>query len=129
VGTWRLNVAKSVYTPGPPPRSQVRTYSQQGNGLKAVIETVQPLGIKTTAEYTAAYDGKDYPLSGNADADTIALSKIDARTFEATLKRGGKVVSTARNTVSMDGKTMTITTKGVNARNQPVSSTALFTKQ
>ena len=129
IGKWRLNTAKSVYSPGPPPRDQVRTYTQQGNGLKAVIETVQPLGLKTTAEYAAQFDGKDYPLSGNADADTIALTRIDQWTFDATLKKGGKVMSTARNAVSKDGKTMMVVSKGVNAKGQPVSSTALFTKQ
>jgi hypothetical protein len=97
--------------------------------LKAVIETVQPLGNKTTAEYTAQFDGKDYPLSGNADADTIALTRIDDLTWEATLKRRGQVASTVRNTVSKDGKTMTVATKGTNAQGKPVTSTAVFTKQ
>jgi hypothetical protein len=129
IGKWRLNASKSVYSPGPPPRDQVRTYAQQGSGLKAVIETVQPLGLKTTAEYTAPFDGKDYPLSGNADADSISLTRIDHWTFEATLKKGGKVMSTVRNSVAKDGKTMTVASKGVNAQGRPVSSTALFTRQ
>src|SRR5262245_63202908 len=93
IGTWRLNVGKAVYSPGPPPRGQTRTYARQGASLKAVIETVQPLGNKTTAEYTAQFDGKDYPLSGNADADTIALTRIDDLTWEATLKRRGQLAS------------------------------------
>jgi hypothetical protein len=129
IGKWRLNAAKSVYLPGPPPRDQVRTYAQQGSALKAVIETVQPLGLKTTAEYTAQFDGKDYPLSGNADADIIALTRLDHWTFEATLKKGGKVMSTVRNAVAKDGKTMTVVSKGVNAKGQAVSSTAVFTRQ
>jgi hypothetical protein len=129
IGTWRLLTGKSVYSPGPPPRSQVRVYSQEGGGLKAIIETVQPLGVKTKVEYTAQFDGKDYPVSGSTDADTIALTRIDTWTWEATLKRSGKAVTTIRNTVSKDGKAMTVTSKGVNAKGQPVSSTAYFTKQ
>lgn len=129
LGTWNLNTAKSVYTPGPPPRGQVRTYSRQGDGLTAVIETIQPLGLKTTARYTAMFDGKDNPLTGNADADTIALTRIDPWTFEATLKKSGKVVNSVRNTVSRDGKTMTVVAKGTNAQGKPTSSEAVFVKQ
>jgi hypothetical protein len=129
IGKWVLSPGKSVYSPGPPPRGQVRTYTQDGDGLKAVIETQQPLGGKTVAEYSARFDGKDYPLTGNSDIDTIALKRIDDWTFEATLKRRGSTVSTVRNVVSKDGRTMTVTSKGVNARGQPTSSVALFTKQ
>lgn len=129
VGKWTLNVNKSVYSPGPPPRGQVRTYATEGDRFKAVIETTQPLGMKTRAEYTARFDGKDYPLSGNADADTVALTRVDDLTFDATLKRRGKVVTTVRNVVSKDGATMTVTAKGTNARGQPTSSVAVFFKQ
>jgi len=129
VGKWSLNVGKSVYQPGPPPRSQVRTYSRDGDGLKVVIETVQPLGVKTLVEYTARFDGKDYPISGNSDFDTIALTRIDGWTIDATLKRRGKVMTTVRNTVSKDGRTMTVTAKGMTARGQPTSSAAIFTRQ
>lgn len=128
-GTWVLNVGKSTYDPGPPPRSQVRTYTAHGGGIKAVIETVQPLGIKTRSEYSGLFDGKDNPLKGNADADAISLVRIDAWTFEATLKKGGKVTVVVRNTVSKDGKTMTASAKGVGARGQPVRSTAVFVRQ
>ncbi|MGH9660213.1 MAG: hypothetical protein ACRD96_16810, partial [Bryobacteraceae bacterium] len=72
---------------------------------------------------------KDNPLSGNDNADTIAVTRIDGWTFEAMLKKRGKVMTTVRNTVSRDGKTMTVTAKGVNAKGQPVSSTTVFAKQ
>ena len=128
-GKWSLNVNRSVYSPGPPPRAQTRTYSSDGDRFKAVIETLQPLGTKTTAEYVARFDGKDYPVTGNSDVDTVALTRVDDLTFDATLKRRGKVVSTVRNAVSKDGTIMTITSKGTNARGQPTSSVALFFKQ
>ena len=128
-GRWMLNVNKSVYSPGPPPRGQVRTYSTEGDRFKAVIETTQPLGQKTRAEYAARFDGKDYPLTGNADADTVALTRVDDFTFDAALKRRGKVVTTVRNAVSKDGTSMTVTSKGTNARGQPTSSVAVFFKQ
>lgn len=129
LGKWVLNVNRSVYTPGPPPRAQVRTYSMEGDHFKAVIETTQPLGMKTRTEYMARFDGKDYPVTGNVDVDTVALTRVDDLTFDAVLKRRGKVTSTVRNTVSKNGITMTVTSKGTNARGQPTSSVAVFVKQ
>lgn len=129
LGKWTLNVGKSVYTPGPPPRGQVRIYSREGDKLKAVIETVQPLGTKTVVEYTAAFDGRDYPIIGNSDIDAIALTRIDNWTFDATLKRRSKVTTTVRNAVSKDGRTMTVTAKGTTPRGQPTSSVAVYVRQ
>ena len=45
----------------------------------------------------------------------VALTRVDANTFDATLKRAGKVVQTARNVVSADGKVMTVTVNGADA--------------
>lgn len=129
LGKWTMNAGRTVYTPGPPPRAQTRSYSTEGNKLKAVIETLQPLGTKTVVEYSAAFDGRDYPISGNSDFDTIALTRVDAWTFDATLKRRGKIVSTVRNTVSKDGRTMTVSAKGTTARGQTTSSVAVYARQ
>ena len=35
VGTWRLNVAKSKYSPGPAPKSQTATYEAAGKGTES----------------------------------------------------------------------------------------------
>jgi hypothetical protein len=40
--------------------------------------------------YTANYDGKDYPVTGNPDWDMVSLKRINANTVEFTRKRAGK---------------------------------------
>jgi hypothetical protein len=35
IGTWKLNTAKSKYSPGPAPQNQTTTYQAQGDGVKA----------------------------------------------------------------------------------------------
>lgn len=95
IGTWELNVAKSTYHPGPAPKSQTRTYEAAGQAVKYTGKGVDAEGKDTLAEYTAGYDGKDVPMTGSPDADMISLKKIDARTAQATLKKGGKVVITS----------------------------------
>ena len=42
LGTWKLNVAKSKYSPGPTPKSLTVTFAAAGQGVKAVIDGVAP---------------------------------------------------------------------------------------
>jgi len=129
VGTWVLNVAKSKYTPGPGPNSETRTYVAAGAEIKATSKGVDADGKPTSGAWTITYDGKDRPMTGNADADTLSLKRIDASTTEVTQKRGGKVVIAGTRTISKDGKVMTITTKGTNAKGQALNDVEVFEKR
>jgi ABC-type xylose transport system substrate-binding protein len=80
-------------------------------------------------QYTAKYDGKDYPVTGSQDFDAISLKRVDAGTAQATLKKGGKVIQTATRVVSKDGKTLTLTTIGANAKGQAVNNVLVFDKR
>jgi hypothetical protein len=128
-GTWKLNPAKSKYSPGPAPQSLTVKVEPSGRGEKVTAEFVNADGTRTTTQYTASFDGKDYPLTGSQIADAVSLKRIDARTTVRTDKKGGKVAQTLRRVVSRDGKTMTVTTKGTNAQGQAVSNVAVFDKQ
>jgi len=129
IGTWRLNVAKSKYSPGPAPQSQTLKVEASGQGEKVTTEGVNTAGTPTMTQYTANFDGKDYPLTGSQNADKVSLKRIDARTTERTDKKGDTVVLTFTQVVSQDGKTMTVTTKGTNAQGQAVDNVAVFEKQ
>ena len=129
VGTWELNVAKSKYSPGPTPKSETRTYVVAGQDIRATSKGVDSAGTPTTAEWTVNYDGKDRPQTGNPDADTLSLKRTDAFTTEWTQKRAGKVVITGTRTISRDGKVMTITSKGTNAKGQTINNAEVFEKR
>jgi len=129
MGTWKLNVAKSKYSPGPAPRSVTLKVEPSGQGEKVTAEFVNADGTRTTSQYTANFDGKDRPLTGSAVADTVSLKRIDARTTDRTDKKGGKVVQTLKRVVSQNGKTMTVTVKGTNAQGQAVNNVVVFDKQ
>src|SRR5208282_2336415 len=130
-GTWRLNTAKSKFSPEPAPQSLTVTLEAQGDGVKSSSEGTAADGSKTAWSYTASYDGKDNPISGTgpAGADTIALKRINANTTRSTFKKAGKVVRTSRLVVSKDGKVMTITAKGTGSDGQKVSDVLVFDKQ
>src|SRR5713226_1059181 len=89
VGTWELNIAKSKYSPGRAPKSETRTYVAAGQDIKASSKGVDASGKPTTASWTVTYDGKDSPQTGNPDADTLSLKRVNASTVEFTLKRAG----------------------------------------
>jgi hypothetical protein len=108
LGTWTLNLAKSKYSPGPAPRSQQRIYELHADGIKVTLNIVDARGRPTTIEYTANYDGVEYPVSGSTDYNMITLRKIDDRTAEATLSHADRVFGVARRSLSDDGNTLTI---------------------
>lgn len=129
VGSWQLNVAKSKFNPGPPPKSQTLKIEAAGKGEKVTSESISAAGEKTTTEYTADYDGKPHALKGSAVADMVTLKRVDSHTTERVDSKGGKTITTYHRVVSKDGKTMTVATKGTNAQGQASDNVVVFEKQ
>ena len=129
IGTWKLNVARSKYSPGPAPKSATITYEETADGIKRTGESVDAEGKTTSFGYTAKYDGKDYPVTGSDLVDMITLKRINDHTTESTLKKSDKVVSTARRAVSKDGRTMTLTVNGTNAKGEKTNNITIYEKQ
>jgi hypothetical protein len=129
IGTWKLNLAKSKYNPGPPPKSATTTYEESADGIKRTGESIDAEGNRTSFEYTAKYDGADYPTKGSDIYDSISLKRNNDYTVAATLKKSGKVVTQARRVISKDGKTLTLTTTGTNAKGQKFKNVAIYEKQ
>ena len=128
IGVWNLNLAKSKFLPGPAPISQKRTYEAHPEGIKATIRTVYADGHSTYSETVADYDGVEYPIVGNPEADRIKLKKIDAYTAETQTLHAGTVVAAARRVISMDEKTMTITYNGV-LNGEQVKNVAVYDRE
>src|SRR5262245_43185409 len=121
LGTWKLNVAKSKYSPGPAPKSASVTYETVGDAVKRTGEQIAADGKKSSLSYTAKLDGKYYPATGSDLYDELSIKKIDDHNSEATMKRAGKVVANAKRSISKDGKVMTITVEGTNAKGEKVN--------
>jgi hypothetical protein len=126
IGTWNLNVEKSKYSPGPAPKSLTITFKAAGKGINLTSSQVGADGKPSGTEYTANYDGKDYPIKGSATADTVSLKRIDSRTTMRTDKKDGKVVATLRSVTAKNGKTYTVTVKARNAKGEPVNNVLVF---
>jgi hypothetical protein len=128
LGTWKLNEAKSKFSPGAPKNTSV-VYEAAGDSVKVTVDGVGADGQPTHNEWTGKFDGKDYPLTGDPSADSRSYKKIDARTMELTNKKDGKPVATGKITVSADGKSRTVAVSGTDASGKKVTSTAVYDKQ
>ena len=129
VGTWKYNAAKSKFSPGPPYKSRTVRVEAQGEGIKVSASGVAGDGSKIAYSYSANYDGKDNPITGNPAADTVAYKRIDTNTVEGVTKKDGKVAANVRIVIAEDGKTMTVTVKGKNSKGQDVSDVVVYDKQ
>ena len=129
VGTWKLDPAKSKYTPGPAPKSGTVTYEETAGGIRRTGTAIDPNGKATSFEYTAKLDGADYPVKGSETFDAIAIKKVNDNSAQATLKKGGKVVSTAQRVVSKDGKTLTITISGTDPQGRKMKNVSVYQKE
>ena len=130
VGVWKLNLAKSKYSPGPAPKSQTTTIEAAGAGAKVTVDQVAGDGTMRHWEFTANYDGKDSKVTGNnPDADTVARTRTNPNTIQTISKKDGRVTTTQLSVVSSDGKTRTVTTTGINGSGQKVNNVAVYDKQ
>src|SRR5260370_23065591 len=91
IGTWKLDPAKSKFSPGPPSKSITVRFEPAGAGVKVTADVVTANDKASHTEYTGNYDGKDYPITGSeTGADTVSLKRIAAHTTQRVDKQGGK---------------------------------------
>jgi len=130
IGTWKVNLAKSTYAAGTAPKSGVFTVTAAGEGFKVTVDAVTSNGTAQHWGFTANYDGKDNPITGNCPyGDAVASTRIDANTTKNIYKKGGTVTVTQTHVVSKDGKTDTVTNTSTNGEGKIVSTVRVYDKQ
>ncbi len=128
MGTWKLNEAKSKFSPGSTKNMTV-VYAPAGDEVKVTTDGITANGKSVQTEWTGKFDGKDYPVTGDSSATTRAYKKINDRTMELTNKKDGKVTSTGRIELAADGKSRAVTIKGNTADGKTFSYTAVYDKE
>jgi hypothetical protein len=128
-GTWKMDPAKSKYSPGPAAKSLTLKVESDAQGVKIDSEGIDGEGNPTHVQYDAKLDGKDYPVTGLPYGDMVVVKRIDANTIQTTIKKGDKVVMTVTSKVSADGKTRTSTFIGKDAQGRAVHNVVVYDKQ
>jgi hypothetical protein len=127
MGTWKLNEAKSKLSPGMGKNHTV-VYEAAGDKVKVTVDGTDADGKPTHSEWTGAFDGKDYPVTGDATSDMRSYTKVNAHTLSMTIKKNGQVTITGQVVVSADGQHRTVTTTGTDPKGTKFSNTAVYDK-
>ena len=128
-GTWKLNLSKSKYKKGAPPKEATLTISESGSDLDIVLKGTSAAGAPTSGHFTVPANGGTGKIIEEGPYDAVSSKRLNDNERETSFSKGGKVVLTAHGKISKDGKTMTIATKGTNPAGQMVENTAVYEKQ
>jgi hypothetical protein len=109
LGTWKLNESKSQFDPTLP-RTITVAYEADNDNVKATLDGVDGQGKPIHSVWTGKFDGEDYAVTGDPNADTRSIKKVNDHTLELTIRKRGKVTFTGQIVISADGKTRTLTT-------------------
>ncbi len=125
MGTWKLNEAKSKFSPKAPKNTTV-VYEAAGANVKVIVDGVDGEGNPTHNEWTGKFDGKMYAVVGDSTADMRSYRKINNHTLALTNQKDGKVTLRGRITVSANGRMRTVVTTAVGSK---VSNKAVYDKE
>jgi hypothetical protein len=128
MGTWKLNDAKSKLAPGTTKNTTV-VCEAAGDSVKVTIDGTDRDGKAIHNEWTGKFDGKDYPVTGDAESDARSYKSVNDHTLEFAVKKGGKVTISGRIEVSADGKTRTVHSDGTDAQGKKFNNVAVYEKQ
>jgi hypothetical protein len=106
-GTWKFNPSKGHPTP-PVPKSVVVHVQADADTFKLDEEGVDDKDQPYKFGYEAKYDGKDYPINGDPNADAISLQRVNEHQIKFDIKKAGKVVSKLDVVIAKDGKSATV---------------------
>jgi hypothetical protein len=131
VGTWKLNLSKSMYDPGPAPQSSTQKYESVGkDSYKITRDSVDASGKATHGESRIDFDGKEHSApNGAADSGSIMDRRIDTYNLEGMSMKAGKLTRVFFRFISQDGKTLTFKTLGVDGSGKWSSNVELFDRQ
>jgi hypothetical protein len=128
VGSWTLNVAKSKFNPGPAPKAGTRTYTESA-GLYTLDQKMTGADGKEVSFKVQYREGQDTPVTDANGIDSILATKVNANTWNFSLKSGGKEVGHVHRTVSADGKTLTVHNTGKQPSGATADDTVVFDKK
>jgi hypothetical protein len=128
MGTWKLNESKSKFSAGAAKNHTV-VYAPAGDSVKVTVDGADASGSKTHSEWTGKFDGKEYPVTGEANGDMRTYTRVNARTLSLTQTKAGKVTMSGRIVVAADGKSRTVTTGGITPDGKKFTTTAVYDKQ
>lgn len=132
IGTWKANLAESVFGGNPPPRSIEHTWSQEPDGrLRFAGKRVLATGETIQYTYIFRGDGDEAPMLGWPEAGrtiTVIMS-TDLMSAIWLTKRDGKIANMGLSAISADGKTLIQTARGMDPKGRQGNTRIVFERQ
>ena len=129
VGTWKRNLAKSSYSPGPAPTAEQTVTMEIVDGLLHVTEnSFSAQGQPTRTAYIVNFDGTEQAVDP-AQGLTRTYRWIDERKFEGVNYVLREETTMIEYALAADGTSYTLTTSGITAQGQLVHNVVIYEKQ
>lgn len=129
-GTWKLNLEKSKFSPGPAPKSSTITIKIENGTETYTAENVDAAGNAIHGAFTVKVDGStDAHLTGVPYADTISVKQMSPTHLVAKLKKGGKLMMTVHIVVDAQKMTRTAAYSGTNQDGKEVHDVLVYEMQ
>lgn len=122
-GTWKLNVTKSEFHPGPPFKNFTITFTPDGTRH---LNLIHADGQQLRASLPWS-DGKQVSVTGMENV--TATSKIEGRTFHDIWRQNGKVIEDVHGVASPNGKTLRAIVDGTSKQGGPYHNELTFDRQ
>jgi hypothetical protein len=147
IGTWKQNMEKSTYVPGPAPLKGMQYFRQYAAGddgsIVAITLNIDPEGRPSLGALSAAnYDGREYAQHTVATLATslgshispriertISYTPVNTYSVDIVQRQNGEVISKSTRTISRDGKTMTDKTDFVDSNGIHIANVLVFERQ
>ena len=128
MGTWKLNETKSKFSTNAT-RNHTVIYEAAGDKIKVIVKGTGSDGKPSSNEWVGLFDGKFYPVTGDATSDERSYKQAGPGILTFTARKGGKITLVGRIVVSADGKSRTVTAHTTDASGKKLLNTAVYDKQ
>ena len=134
VGTWKLNVAKSKQAgPGMRYKEWTHVYEEQEGQLVGAATQILEDGSIIHSKYTVSSTGGTVHFSEGALPEGVSMTlsprSEDSHTADWPVEMGGRAIAAWQDVVSSDGKTLTVTARGNDAKGKPYEAVLVFDRQ
>jgi len=127
-GHWKLDLAKSTFSPGPAPKSQTVMIEGTDAARKITVDVTPATGAGQHWEVSGASGASLAVVGNNPNADHYVVKRVNATTLEAQYTKDGKATLKQTAVVSADGKTLTVTASGTDAQGRTINNVAVYGK-
>jgi hypothetical protein len=132
IGTWKLNVAKSTYKPGPAMKEEIIRFEPDGEKIRRIAEgtdgTGKPVDEGGPEGASFLWDGQFHTVTKPSEKPAVQVSVTvkDPHHLSVKIKVDGTLVEDDRSSISKDGKMLTDVDDGVNMKGEKVHNVEVF---